>query len=83
MARGVRRGFRCGEDHVNGKNFAHRKQWIVDLLNELTNIISISLTAYAVMFNHYHVVQDDDIGIPIHLNNYLVLMDWMGRATSH
>ena len=30
IARCVRRAFLCGDDRYSGKNFDHRKHWLVD-----------------------------------------------------
>ncbi len=48
--------FLCGEDRFTGKNYEHRKVWVVDRLKLLTDIFAVEVCAYAIMFNHYHVV---------------------------
>ena len=52
----VQQMFLCGIDHTTGKNFDHRRQWIEDRIFELANVFAVSIHAYAVMSNHYHLV---------------------------
>jgi REP element-mobilizing transposase RayT len=61
IARCVRRAFLCGDDHYSGKNFDHRKQWLVDKIKRLSGIFAVDICAYAVMSNHYHLVLHIDV----------------------
>ena len=56
VARCVRRAFLCGDDRYTGKNFNHRRQWLVDRLQLQATMFAIDLCAYSIMSNHYHVV---------------------------
>lgn len=56
MNRCVRRSYLCGIDKETGKDYSHRKQWLVDRLKCLASIFSVHICAYAVMSNHYHIV---------------------------
>ena len=50
----VRRSFLCGE--MDGVNFAHRREWIVERLKLLAGMFAIDVPAYTIMMNHYHVL---------------------------
>ncbi len=56
ICRCVRRAFLCGEDHLTGKNYEHRKAWVVERLALLADIFAIDVASFAVMSNHYHIV---------------------------
>jgi putative transposase len=56
VARCVRRAWLWGFDEYAGRDYSHRKVWVLERLEKLTSIFAIDICAYAVMSNHYHLV---------------------------
>jgi REP element-mobilizing transposase RayT len=56
MSRCVRQSYICGIDKDSGKDYSHRKKWIVDRIQLLASVFFVNICAYAVMSNHYHLV---------------------------
>ena len=55
VSRCVRRGFLCGIDPLTGKDYNHRKAWIIERLHFLAQYFAVDLCGYAVMSNHFHL----------------------------
>ena len=60
----VRQGFLLGRSKRARRNYAHRRDWIVARLHEVCESFSISVCAYAIMSNHYHLVVHIDATAP-------------------
>ncbi|MGY6553041.1 MAG: transposase [Wenzhouxiangella sp.] len=60
ISRCVRRAYLCGLDRYSGRNFDHRRQWIEDRIRFLAESFAVSVYAYAVMSNHFHIVMSVD-----------------------
>jgi REP element-mobilizing transposase RayT len=56
VSRCVRRSWLCGKDKVSGKDYRHRKQWLIDRIHFLAQYFAIEVHAYAIMSNHFHLV---------------------------
>jgi REP element-mobilizing transposase RayT len=61
VARCVRRAWLWGIDEYAGKDYSHRKQWVIERLRELALVFAMDVCAYAVMSNHYHLVVFVDV----------------------
>jgi REP element-mobilizing transposase RayT len=76
MNRCVRRSYLCGIDQETGKDYSHRKQWLVDRMKQLATIFSVHICAYAVMSNHYHLVLYVDLPMALNWSSEEILARW-------
>jgi len=49
VSRCVRRAWLWGFDEYAGKDYSHRKQWVLERLTELASVFAIDVCAYAVL----------------------------------
>ncbi len=56
ISRCVRRAYLCGDDALTGKNFDHRKQWLIDRMKTLARVFAVDICSYSTMSNHFHLV---------------------------
>lgn len=77
ISRCVRRAFLCGDDPVSGRNCDHRKSWLEKRMLELADIFAVSLYAYAVMDNHYHLVLRVEPKLPLEWTDEQVAERWL------
>jgi REP element-mobilizing transposase RayT len=61
VARCVRRAWLWGVDEYAGRDYTHRKQWVIERLELLASIFAIDICAYAIMSNHFHLVLHVDV----------------------
>ncbi len=46
----------CGTDSYSGRDYSHRKAWILDRLRALAGLFGVEVCGYAIMSNHLHLV---------------------------
>ncbi len=76
IARCVRRAWLWGHDRYAGKDYSHRKTWVLHRLRQLADVFSIDLCAYAIMSNHYHLVLRVDRRRMAHLSHAEIVARW-------
>jgi len=58
IARCVRRAFLCDQDDFSGRNYEHRREWVVERLKTLSGTFAIQILSFAVLSNHYNLNKD-------------------------
>ena len=76
VARCVRRAWLWGYDAYAGKDYSHRKAWVLHRLRYLADVFAIDLCAYAIMSNHYHLVLRVDRQRALEWNHAEVAARW-------
>jgi REP element-mobilizing transposase RayT len=76
IGRCVRRAWLWGTDAYSGKDYSHRRQWVVERLEQLCSIFAIEVCAYAVMSNHYHLVLHVDAELARGWSKHEVVERW-------
>ena len=77
ISRCVRRTFLCGDDRYSGRNFDHRKSWLISRLKRLGEAYAIDIAAYALMSNHYHLVLHVDKARAARWSDDRVISHWL------
>jgi REP element-mobilizing transposase RayT len=77
VARCVRRAWLWGVDDYAGRDYSHRKAWVLERIRRLTQLFTVDVCAYAVMSNHYHLVLYVDRGCALGLTPEEVAHRWL------
>jgi hypothetical protein len=78
IARCVRRAWLWGVDEYAGRDYSHRKEWVIERLQYLSTVFAIDICAYAVMSNHYHLVLHVDQERAKRLSDLEIIERWSG-----
>ena len=68
--------FLCREDALTGRNYEHRRGWIMEKFKQLDGVFSISICAYAVMHNHTHTILKVDCEAALNWQDDEVISRW-------
>jgi len=83
FSRCVRRAFLHGFDALTGRDFSHRKEWLVERLRYLAGIFAIDVCAYAVLENHYHTILRTRPDIAVSWSDLEVATRWLTLFPRH
>jgi hypothetical protein len=76
VSRCVRRAFLRGFDTITGKNFDHRKAWLIVRVKQLSSIFSIQIASYAILSNHFHLTLYVDTEAALKWSDHEVTTRW-------
>jgi REP element-mobilizing transposase RayT len=76
VARCVRRAWLWGVDDYAGRDYSHRKAWVLERLTQQSSLFAIDVCAYAIMSNHYHLVLYVDRARSRHWSQEEVVARW-------
>ena len=79
----MRRAFLCGLDPYTGKDYNHRRDWMVDVQRQFAGLFGVEICFHAELSNHLHLIlrarpdvvdhwNDREIARRFHLVNHLV-----------
>ena len=77
ISRCVRRAYLCGDDPYSGRNFDHRKDWVRDRLQLLSEYFAVDVFAYALLSNHGHYVLRNRPDLPKTWSDEEVARRWL------
>jgi REP element-mobilizing transposase RayT len=77
VSRCVQRAFLCGHDPVTGRDYSHRKQWLIDRLHALVPHFAVDLHGYCVMSNHFHLCVFHDPNVHLRWSDDEVADRWL------
>jgi putative transposase len=83
FSRCVRRAFLYGFDALTGRDFSHRKVWLVARLRQLAAKFAVEVCAYAVMENHYHCILRTRPDIAASWSDREVATRWLALFSRH
>ena len=59
-SRCVRRAFLCGFDPLTRRDYSHRRDWLLQRLEQLTPCFAVDVYSYTVLSNHFHLALRHD-----------------------
>ena len=76
IGRCAQRAYLCGVDASTGKDYEHRRLWVIERLELLCSVFAVELCSYTIMSNHYDLVIRLAPGTAEHWTQEEVLARW-------